>query len=236
MGMNVSDELVFNHNPRYLPFSPGGKGLDDKSAQGAENSAKLPKPICDTTTKGYPMSVNTLPETAADVAALRKERTRIVVSVLIFAALTALAARFSFRLPFTPVPITLQVLAVLLAGLVLGVRGGTASQLTYLAMIAVGVPFTASGFAGPAAFFSPTAGYLLAFVPAVFVVGALAVLAGLAVIYVGGASWLAVWLGGNWAKAWTLGVAPFIAADLAKAVLAVAATGIVRRVLGDGVR
>jgi biotin transport system substrate-specific component len=188
---------------------------------------------------------NTIPETAGGAMTLPKDKTRIVAGVLIFAALTALTARFSFRLPFTPVPITLQVLAVLLAGLVLGARGGAASQVTYLGMIAIGLPFTASGLAGPAAFFSPTAGYLLAFVPAAFVVGALArpgwrtalaVLAGVAVIYVGGASWLAVWLGGNWARAWTLGVAPFIAADLAKVVLAVAAAGGVRRILGGGAR
>ena len=120
------------------------------------------------------MSVNTSPGAAGDARTLPTDKTRIVVGVLIFAALTALTARFSFRLPFTPVPITLQVLAVLLAGLVLGARGGAASQLTYLGMIAVGLPFTASGLAGPAAFFSPTAGYLLAFVPAAFVVGALA--------------------------------------------------------------
>ena len=191
------------------------------------------------------MSVNTSPGAAGDARALPTDKTRFVVGALIFAALTALTARFSFRLPFTPVPITLQVLAVLLAGLVLGSRGGAASQLTYLGMIAVGLPFTASGLAGPAAFFSPTAGYLLAFVPAAFVVGALArpgwrtalaTLTGIAVIYVGGASWLAVWLGGDWAKAWTLGVTPFIAADLAKAALAVAAVGVVRRVLGGGVR
>ena len=120
------------------------------------------------------MSVNTSPGAAGDARTLTADKARIVVGVLIFAALTALTARFSFRLPFTPVPITLQVLAVLLAGLVLGARGGAASQLTYLGMIAVGLPFTASGLAGPAAFFSPTAGYLLAFVPAAFVVGALA--------------------------------------------------------------
>jgi biotin transport system substrate-specific component len=191
------------------------------------------------------MLINTSPGAAGDTRTLPTDKTRIVAGVLIFAALTALTARFSFRLPFTPVPITLQVLAVLLAGLVLGARGGAASQLTYLGMIVVGLPFTASGLAGPAAFFSPTAGYLLAFVPAAFVVGALArpgwrtvltVLAGIAVIYLGGASWLAVWLGGDWAKAWTLGVTPFIAADLAKAVLAVAAAGAVRRVLGGGAR
>jgi biotin transport system substrate-specific component len=191
------------------------------------------------------MLINTSPGAAGDTRTLPTDKTRIVVGVLIFAALTALTARFSFRLPFTPVPITLQVLAVLLAGLVLGARGGAASQLTYLGMIAVGLPFTASGLAGPAAFFSPTAGYLLVFAPAAFVVGALArpgwrivlaALAGIAVIYLGGASWLAVWLGGDWTKAWTLGAAPFIAADLAKAVLAVAAAGVVRRVLGGGAR
>jgi len=191
------------------------------------------------------MSVNISPGAAGDAKTLPTDKTRIIIKILIFTALTALTARFSFRIPFTPVPITLQVLAVLLAGLVLGARGGTASQLTYLGMIAVGLPFTASGLAGPAAFFSPTAGYLLAFVPAAFVVGALArpgwrtalaALAGIAVIYVGGASWLAVWLGGDWAKAWTLGVTPFIAADLAKAVLAVAAAGVVRQVTGGAAR
>lgn len=191
------------------------------------------------------MSANTSPGAAGDAGTLTADKTRIVVGVLIFAALTALTARFSFRLPFTPVPITLQVLAVLLVGLVLGARGGAASQLTYLGMIAVGLPFTASGLAGPATFFSPSAGYLLAFVPAAFVVGALArpgwrtvlaAFAGIAVIYLGGASWLAVWLGGDWAKAWTLGVTPFIAADLAKAVLAVAAAGVVRQVFGGGTR
>jgi biotin transport system substrate-specific component len=177
------------------------------------------------------MSINTSPGAAGDARALPTDKTRIVVGVLIFAALTALTARFSFRLPFTPVPITLQVLAVLLAGLVLGARGGAASQLTYLGMIAVGLPFTASGLAGPAAFFSPTAGYLLAFVPAAFVVGALARPG-----WRTGASWLAVWLGGDWIKAWTSGVTPFLASDLAKAVLAVAAAGVVRRVLGSGAR
>ncbi len=70
------------------------------------------------------MSVNIVLESARNASALRKERTRIVAGVLIFAALTALTARFSFRLPFTPVSITLQVLAVLLAGLVLGRAAG----------------------------------------------------------------------------------------------------------------
>ena len=157
-----------------------------------------------------------------------------VARILLFAALTALTARIAIPLPFTPVPITLQVLAVLLSGLVLGARSGAASQIAYLVAILAGLPLTASGIGGPAAFLGPTGGYLLAFAPAAFVAG-LAVetrspvirllvnsLAGVLVIYLGGTAWLAVWLGGNVSRAWQLGVAPFVLVDLVKAIVAAA--------------
>lgn len=169
---------------------------------------------------------------------LSRSWVRTGISVGFFAVLTAVTARISIPLPFTPVPITLQVLAVLLAGLTLGARTGAASQLTYLAAIAVGLPLTAKGLGGIAAFLSPTAGYLFAFAPAAFVVGTLArpgwrtwlaMLAGIGVIYLGGASWLTVWLGGDWSKAWSLGVAPFVVVDLAKAVIAAAVVDGARR-------
>ncbi len=154
---------------------------------------------------------------------------RSVASIAIFAALTALTARITIHLPFTPVPVTLQTLAVVLSGLVLGARGGAAAQLAYLGMIAVGLPFDANGL-GPAAFFGPTAGYLIGFVPAAFVAGwlaerfavqnwwgnFLAAVSGTLVIYLVGASWLVVMLG-SWQTAWNAGVAPFILIDLGKA-------------------
>lgn len=157
---------------------------------------------------------------------------RSVAAIFVFAALTALTARITIHLPFTPVPITLQTLAVVLAGLVLGARGGALSQLAYLGMIATGLPFDANGL-GPAAFFGPTAGYLIGFVPAAFVAGRLAeqfatqnwwgnfaaAVAGALTIYLVGASWLAVMLG-SWQTAWTAGVAPFILIDLGKAAIA----------------
>ena len=96
-----------------------------------------------------------------------------VAAIIIFAAITALTARVTIHLPFTPVPITLQTLAVLLSGLVLGSRGGALAQLTYLGLIATGLPLDANAL-GAAAFFGPTAGYLLGFVPAAFVAGWLA--------------------------------------------------------------
>ena len=100
---------------------------------------------------------------------------RTIAAVITFAAVTALTARVTIFLPFTPVPITLQTLAVVLSGLVLGARGGALAQLVYLGLLAAGLPVDAKGL-GPAALFGPTAGYLLGFVPAAFVTAGAAIL------------------------------------------------------------
>lgn len=153
--------------------------------------------------------------------------------VLFFGAFTALTARIVVPLPFTPVPVTLQTLAVLLSGMVLGSRAGAASQIAYLSAILAGAPLSAAGLGGPAAFLTPTAGYLIAFVPAAFVAGwvveqmdprtdlqhfgaaLVAGLMGAVVIYAGGTSWLAVVVGSP-TRAVELGILPFIPADLVK--------------------
>jgi biotin transport system substrate-specific component len=131
--------------------------------------------------------------------------------------------------------LTLQVLAVVLSGLVLGAWGGLIAQALYLQAILLGAPLTAAGLAGPMAFLSPTAGYLLAFPLAAAIAGwlshrpasprplwrALGGIAALAVIYVLGMIWLSGFVGGL-QGAWTLGVAPFIGADALKVVVATA--------------
>jgi biotin transport system substrate-specific component len=157
-----------------------------------------------------------------------------VAAIVLFAALTALGARITIPLPFTPVPITLQVMVVLLAGLTLGAKDGALSQIVYVASVAIGLPLDAKGI-GAAVFVSATAGYLIAFIPAAFVTGWLAAkgtqgnrvwsfiasLVGVAVIYFVGTVWLTIgFLEGDWAKGWALGIAPFIVADLGKAVIA----------------
>jgi biotin transport system substrate-specific component len=156
------------------------------------------------------------------------------LSIAGFAALTALAARLTINLPFTPVPLTLQVLVVLLAGLTLGAKDGAASQLVYVLAITAGLPLDARGL-GSAVWATPTGGFLLGFVAGAFIAGYLAEkglrrnralrlvagLAGVAVIYLVGALWLSFgFLGGDLAKGWMLGVMPFILIDLAKAVIA----------------
>jgi biotin transport system substrate-specific component len=160
-----------------------------------------------------------------------------VATIVLFAALTALSARLTIQLSFTPVPITLQVMIVLLAGLTLGAKDSALSQLIYVVSIALGLPVDANGV-GSAVFASPTAGYLIGFIAGAFVAGFLAErgldrnralrfvagLAGLGMIYLLGTAWLTIaFLGGNIAKGFALGVAPFIVIDLIKAIIASAA-------------
>jgi biotin transport system substrate-specific component len=167
-----------------------------------------------------------------------------LAGILLFAVLTAIGARLTVTLPFTPVPITLQVLAVLLAGLALGAADDAASQAAYVAAVTAGLPLDAAGL-GTEVWATPTAGYLVGFVAGAFVTGLLAeagarrsgalrvgaALAGVAAIYVGGAAWLTYgYVGGDWAKGWALGVAPFIVVDLAKAVIASALAEGARRI------
>lgn len=162
-----------------------------------------------------------------------------VAAATMFAALTAAGARLSFHLPFTPVPITGQVLCVLLAGGLLGARLGFVSQVEYLAAGAAGLPVFAHG-GGPAAMLGPTGGYLVGFPLAALVVGAisgrgrsagrtlLGCLCGVVVIYMLGAAWFAVWrtaMGATEGLSAVLAqsVYPFVAVDAVKAALAAAA-------------
>jgi biotin transport system substrate-specific component len=154
--------------------------------------------------------------------------------VIGFSLFLALCAQVSFKLPFTPVPITLQTLAVLLTGAALGSRRGALSMLVYLAAGAVGLPVFAGGTGGFIFLFGFTAGYLWAFPIAAFVVGllcerrlersfltsALVMLVGSLIIYAIGVSWLAVTLHVGLLKAVGLGMLPFIPGDIIKIVFA----------------
>src|SRR5213083_3527937 len=96
-------------------------------------------------------------------------------AVVLGAVLVALAAQVSVPLPVTPVPMTLQPLAVLLVGGLLGARLGAASMVLYLALGIAGLPvFTPTvPLLGIARLLGPTGGYLLAYPVAAYVVGAI---------------------------------------------------------------
>ena len=174
--------------------------------------------------------------TLIDTLALRSDWTRgvRVASVLFISALTAAAAQISIPLPFTDVPFTFQPMVVLIGGLALGPRLAVASQALYLAAGIAGLPvFAASATLPPGIgrLFGPTGGYLMSYPLAAFVVGylgargfdrryitsLLAMLMGLAVVFVGGVLWLSLLVG--WQAALVAGFYPFVLADVMKVLV-----------------
>ncbi len=156
-----------------------------------------------------------------------------------FCALTALAAQVRIPGPGTDVPMTLQLLAVLLAGLMLRPAEAVASMALYVLCGTVGLGVFPSGSAG---LLGPTGGYLLGFIAAAPLIaatrgggsagwGRLLVSAGLGtfVVLSLGVLWLAVWMGRDWPVAIATGVAPFALKAWIEMLLAVAVVGTVSR-------
>lgn len=155
-----------------------------------------------------------------------------VAGVVLFAALTSAGALVRIPLPNTPVPMTLQTVFVILSGLVLGSRLGSASQALYIVMGIVGLPVFASGASGLGYISGPTAGYLLGFIVAPYVAGSLtraarpgtwtmikSSIAATATIFALGVGWLFIGCG-DLQTALSLGLFPFLAGGVLKCGLA----------------
>ena len=108
-------------------------------------------------------AITALPQRVTLLDIIPRSRVRDVVAVFGFALATAGAAQISIPLGFTPVPITGQTFAVLLAGGALGANRGAISQFLYLFMGAVGLPFYADGASGWDVATGSTAGYLFGY-------------------------------------------------------------------------
>ena len=138
-------------------------------------------------------------------------------------------------------PVTLQLFFVLLSGLVLGTRLGFLSQAIYLFMGALGLPVFAHFAGGIVYLYGPTGGYLLAFPVAAMIVGwiskkknsfmnyLIASLAGVIIIYLFGWLRLGIFMG-DFKKAFAVGVIPFIAIDIIKALIAVLTANKIKKV------
>lgn len=164
-------------------------------------------------------------------------RTRGVALCASFAVLLSVSSAISFPIPFTPVPFTLQVLAVLVIASILGPVYGPLCCLLYLALGAAGLPVFHGGTSGIPILLGPTGGFLLSFPLAALVGGwiarslsqnrrmdAIRVGAGIALalllIYSIGVVWLAGYLAVGIYQAFLVGAVPFIAFDMVKAVVA----------------
>lgn len=161
---------------------------------------------------------------------------RAWVKVTLASLFIALCSQIALPLPFTPIPVTMQTLAVALVAAKLGKKLGTYAVALYLAQGAMGLPVFAGFHGSVLSFIGPQGGYLLGFLPAAFLMGylmerrfavfslyrAASFFAGSLVIWLFGALQLAHFVG--WDKALLLGVYPFIIGNLLKVAMATVLT------------
>lgn len=171
----------------------------------------------------------------------RQSATFIISAAFTGSLLLALLARFSIPVPFSPVPITGQTFGILFLGGLLGSRIGTLSVIIYIFEGIIGLPVFAGGTMGFLYLLGPTGGYLIGFLPAVYLVGSLsergwsnkftsaflAMIIGTSIIFIFGISWLAVTAG--FGTAVSIGLYPYIPGAVIKIILATVAVYSINR-------
>ncbi|MCF8044879.1 MAG: biotin transporter BioY [Desulfarculaceae bacterium] len=164
---------------------------------------------------------------------------RMMTYASLFVALIAAGAFIS--IPVGPVPIVLQNMFVLLAGLLLGPRWGLASVFIYLLLGTFGLPVFAGGTGGIGRILGPTGGYLIGYLPCVYATGLIArknkrsrlvdisaMITGSVILYAAGVPWLKFATGMGWEKAFMAGMYPFLPGNAVKIVAAAFIAGKLR--------
>jgi biotin transport system substrate-specific component len=168
----------------------------------------------------------------------------------LFAALVAAGTFIVIPLPFSPVPIAIQNLFCVLAGLILGPVMGAAAVALFLAAGIIGAPVFAGASGGISRLIGPTGGFLIGYLMAAFTAGLvagvprpekktarwriiIAALAGFLIVYLPGVAWLRLSTGRTWTAAISGGFLPFIPGDIAKGIVAVLAAPRLRRTAAD---
>jgi biotin transport system substrate-specific component len=161
----------------------------------------------------------------------------MMVFASLFAALTAAGAYIQIPIPFSPVPVTLQVFFVLLAGSILKSKWGSLSMIVYTLLGIAGLPVFAGGSSGIGVLFGPTGGYIIGFILAAYVIGKLSektenpeksnllinafnMSIGVLIIYGCGISQLMIAAKIGPGTAFTLGVIPFLPGEVVKTAVA----------------
>ena len=159
----------------------------------------------------------------------------LFIGITFFIAATAFGAYVRIPLGFTPVPITLQTLFVLLCGATLGRRYGSLAQSGYILLGALGFPIFQGYGAGLGHILGPTGGYIIGFMACAFIVGYLvdikrnnasflwilfSMSTGLVFIYLFGILWLGLVLHLSFKQAVFMGVTPFIPGAVIKLAIA----------------
>lgn len=165
----------------------------------------------------------------------KKLKVKDIVYSALFATLTAVLGYITVPLPFSPIPITGQSLAVMLAGCVLTPIQAGLSMLTFLFMGIIGLPVFSGGRAGIGVIVGKSGGYLTGYLVGAVIISILVrkskskitmflacLFGGIIVVHVLGAAWLGYVTGMGIGKAIMVGSVPFLPGDLIKAAAAVA--------------
>lgn len=153
---------------------------------------------------------------------------KLLLSIF-FSVLTGISAQIYIKLPFTPVPITMQTFVVLLSGILLGKNFGSISQIFYFL---IGISGIGWFYAGTGGIIRPTNGYIIGFIFASYISGyfseknnsginlILGMIFATIIIYFFGCLWLFGFTGKNFKELMLIGVLPFIPFDILKAYIA----------------
>ena len=165
---------------------------------------------------------------------MRNSKTANLTMIALMTAVLCLLGPLSLIIPTSPVPISLTNLAIYLAVILLGMKRGTLVTLGYLMIGFIGIPVFSAFTGGPGKLIGPTGGYLIGFIFLALIAGyavdnfpgkpfwaAMGMIAGTAVLYSIGTSWLAYTAGLSFSQALFAGVIPFIPGDIIKIALAI---------------
>ncbi len=171
---------------------------------------------------------------------------KLMIYSALMATLTAVGAYIA--IPIGPVPIVLQNLFIMLAGLLLGGRWALISIGVYLLAGLVGLPVFAGGTGGIGKLLGPTGGYLVGFAAAAYWIGTIsekgkrsvlvdifAMVSGTFIIYIFGVSWLKFVTGMSFSKAIAVGMLPFLIGDVLKIAVAIPVAKALRPMLADSI-
>lgn len=164
---------------------------------------------------------------------IRKMTIHDYTRIALMATLISVSSYIAVPLPFSPVPVTAQTLAIMLCGMLFTVQQSFVTLSVYLLLGAIGLPVFAGGNAGLGVLFGPTGGFLIGFLlaavfisstkgdrPSLWRYGLVNAVGSLVVVNLTGVPWLAFSTGMNLSQAFAVGFMPFLPGALVKLVMA----------------
>lgn len=180
-------------------------------------------------------------------AGKKYSRTAYLIMAALFAAVTGVCSWIAIPLPFTPVPVTLATLSVLMAGSLLGFRYGSLSIIIYVLIGMIGAPVFTAGSSGLGVLAGPTGGYIIGYIIAAAITGllidnftkkatgkkeylfmAVAMVVATVACYLVGTIWFCFVSSTHFIAALLMCVVPFLAGDALKIVAAILLTKKIR--------